>query len=90
MSLKEQAFQSGALNKQEIYAIRMLETGEANSAQQALALSVILKKLCRVYDVHFVPGEPDVSVFLAGRGFVGQEIMKLLRLDPTQLHNMKE
>ena len=90
MSLIPEAFRSIPLSKQEIYAIRSLEEGTADPYLQRLALATILKKLSRVYDVHFVPGEPDVSNFLAGRGFVGQEIMKLLRLDAAALREMKE
>lgn len=66
------------ITKQERTALKLLSTGEANQSQQLLALSVIVKKLSRAYDLAFVPGATDESAFLAGRGYVGQLITRLL------------
>lgn len=51
--------------------------GEATPDQQVLFLSVVLKKLSRAYDLTYIPGSFDESAFLAGRGFVGQQLIKL-------------
>lgn len=90
MSLVPQCFQTIQPTKQELYAVQALEKGEATPFHQRLALQFILTKLCRVYDVHFVPGEPDVSNFLEGRGFVGQEIFKILNINPSAIREMKD
>ena len=80
-----QAFRIPSLTVYEVQAIRALEVGEADAFQQRLALDCILKKLCRVYDVHFVPDCDRSSVFLEGRGFVGQNLLKFMRLQPEAL-----
>jgi len=81
-----EAFKVQALTNREAWAIRMLEEGTADPHNQRLALSAILTKLCRAYDCHFVPGAPDETAFLEGRGFVGQQITKVLRMDPNALN----
>jgi hypothetical protein len=90
VSLVPEAFKTPGITKREILAIRSLEDGTADPYLQRLALSCILKKLCRTYDPHFVPGKPDETNFLQGRGFVGQEIVKLLRIDAAALKEMKD
>ena len=80
-----QSFKIPSLTVQEVQAIRALEVGEATAYQQRLALDCILKKLCRVYDQHFVPSSDRETVFLEGRGFVGQNLLKFMRLQPEAL-----
>lgn len=79
-----------SLSKQEIYALQALEAGEANQGMQRIALQAILKKICRVYDCHFIPGSDRETVFMEGRGFVGQQILKHLRLDPSILNQLED
>ena len=90
MSIAPESFKTVSLSKEEMYAIRALEAGEADPYRQRMALSAILKKLCRTYDCHFVPDSDRQTVFLEGRGFVGQQILKVLRLDPNALREMEE
>jgi len=90
MSFSPESFKTVSLSKREMYCIRMLEAGEADSEAQRIALSAILKKLCRAYDCHFIPTSDRETVFLEGRGFVGQQILKILRLDPNALNALKE
>lgn len=85
-----EAFKSGALSVQEVYALQSLEEGNADEYTQKLALSVIVNKLCRTYDQHFVPGDKDSTNFLLGRAYPGQQIIKYLRLNPTQLIALEE
>lgn len=65
------------IDKQERVAIKSLFKGEATPDQQLLALSVIIKKLSRAFDLTYVPGSFDESSFLAGRGFVGQQLTRI-------------
>jgi|VirMetMinimDraft_7_1064189.scaffolds.fasta_scaffold04826_10 hypothetical protein len=88
MSLGEECFKASQLSKQEIYAIQELEAGTASSYNQNLALQAILKKICRVYDTHFLPGHPDATAFLEGRGYCGQQILKYMRLDPQLINKL--
>lgn len=90
MSIAPEAFKTVHLSKREMYAIRQLEAGEADSDTQRVALSAILKKICRTYDMHFVPECDRQTAFLEGRGFVGQTILKVMRLDPNELNAIKE
>lgn len=85
-----QCFKVTRLSKQEIYAIRSLESGTANAGTQRVALQAILKKICRTYDLHFIPESPTQTNFLEGRGFVGQQILKYLRLDPAIIHKLED
>lgn len=80
-----QAFKIPALTLPEVQAIRALEVGEADPYQQRLALDCMLKKLCRVYDTHFIPESDRQTAFLEGRGFVGQNLLKFMRLQPEAL-----
>lgn len=90
MSLVPEAFKSALLNAQEVYALQSLEEGTADVYAQRLALSAILNKLCRVYDQHYVPGDRESTTFLLGRAYPGQEIIKHLRINPTQLKALEE
>lgn len=88
MNIAPEAFKTEPLSNREMYAIRALEEGTADSVTQRTALSAILKKLCRTYDCHFVPESERETSFLEGRASVGQQIMKVLRLDPLALNAM--
>lgn len=61
-------------------SLQALATGAAEPEQQKRALDWIIKA-AMTYDETFVPGQADVSNFLAGRRNVGTQIVKLLRLD---------
>ena len=68
-------------------SIKALEAGTATPDQQKRALKVIVHDLSRTYDVAYrdgPAGERD-TCFALGRAFVGQEIVKLLKVTlPTQ------
>ena len=66
------------LDVQERRAIKALGTGSATTAQQQLALSVIVKKIARYGDTTFIPGSSDGSAFLAGRAYVGSSLVRLV------------
>lgn len=72
---------SEPISEQEIHALRALERGEASSNQQQLALRCILVKLSGCYDQPFVLGQADQTNFRAGRSYVGQQALKLLKSD---------
>lgn len=73
-------FQVPAVSKQEIQAIKALSTGEATEYQQMLALSLICNKLSRAQDNLFIPESDRESAFLSGRAFVGQQVLKYIKV----------
>lgn len=71
------------LDEAEVQSIKALSRGDATEHQQALALHVIVKKLARTHDLHYIPQSPDQTAFLNGRAFVGHRILKIIN-QPVQ------
>ena len=71
----------------EALAIKSLATGTANDIQQKLALRWIIEKVAMTYDQSFVPDDPNgrVAAFIEGRRSVGNQIVKLMRVDLNAL-----
>ena len=78
-------FNVAKVTKEEHRALRALRTGEATPGQQGMALALITNKISRTHDVLFVPGAADESAFLAGRAFVGSQVLKLLNIPVGKL-----
>ncbi len=72
--------------KHEHEAIKCLSKGTATEHQQMLALKYITSSVSRMNDLLFIPGCPDETVFLNGRAFVGQNILKLIKM-PIGIYN---
>lgn len=69
------------LQPHELAALQMTANPDENAEpeQQALAIRVIIEKLC-LYDIQPIQfGMPDETGFLNGRVFVGKEIFRQLR-----------
>ncbi len=69
------------LKAYELAALQMTANPEetASPEEQALAIRVIIEKLC-LYDIQPIQfGSPDETGFLNGRVFVGKEIFRQLR-----------
>lgn len=64
-------------------AIQALSRGQASAVQQKKALDWILNRACATYDFAYRPGgqegERDTTIAL-GRAFVGQQIVKLMKI----------
>lgn len=71
-------------------AIQALQRGDANADQQRRALDWIIHVGCATYQPTFHPGEPDASAFAEGRRFVGNAVIKLLKINTNVLLNAKE
>lgn len=87
---KAECFKCPDLVKEEHIALKELHKGTADEYQQRLALSVIVNKFSRAHDVLFIPGSSDQSVFLNGRAFVGQKILKYLNIPVGKLNEEKK
>ncbi len=76
-------------SRPEVESVKALNRGDAAPDQQRRALAAIVNKISRTHDIHYVPGDPQASAFIAGRGFVGAQILKILNLPVGALTNEK-
>ena len=84
-SQQPKPFDAGKLTEREHAAIKAVYAGEADEGQQRLCLRVITNKFSRAHDLLYSPGSFDETAFLAGRGFVGQQILHALKLPVGKL-----
>lgn len=68
----------------DVSAIQALQRGDATEHQQQRALRWIIESAAGTYQFHFYPGERETS-FALGRAFVGQQLVKLSKLDVSSL-----
>jgi hypothetical protein len=71
-----------------VKAIQMLCEGKADEEQQKRAFLWIINEASRAYDNPFRPGGLDgdrESCFAAGRSFVGQQLIKMTKIDLFKL-----
>lgn len=77
-----------AWDKADVGAFQALAKGEATSAQQQRALNWILYQAANVYDLEYRTDD-RAHAFVSGRRFVGLQIVKLLKLNLTNLPDKK-
>lgn len=65
-------------------AIQALVNGTAEPHQQQRALKWIIEQASGTYEFQFYPDDRQTS-FALGRGFVGQQIVKMTRMNLSQL-----
>lgn len=61
-------------------ALKALQSGTANAAQQQRALKWIIEALCGTYDLSWRPDSGRATSFAEGKRFVGMQIVKQLKL----------
>jgi hypothetical protein len=66
--------------------MQALARGDADEFQQRRALDWIIQKASGMYQFQFYPTDRETA-FALGRGFVGQQVVKLTKLN---LMNLKE
>lgn len=71
-------------NLADAVALQALYRGDADAFQQKRALNWIIEQAAGAYEFQFYPTDRETS-FSLGRAFVGQQIVKLLKIDPTTL-----
>ena len=84
------AFEPPEYNDAIIGALKSLASGVANEGQQRLALNWIIEKAAQTYDQPFRPGGQDGdrdTAFACGRMFVGQQIVKVMKLVAKNAHS---
>jgi hypothetical protein len=70
-------------------AIKALAAGNANEGQQKLALDWIIVTLCGTYDQPYRPGSERDTVFACAKQYVGQQIVKQMKLVSTKTDRTK-
>ncbi len=66
--------------KAEANAFKKLYEGTAQAHQQQAALKFLVDSLCRPHDVLYIPGDPETTAFINGRAWVGQKILKYIKV----------
>lgn len=67
--------------KSDAYALQALNRGDATVDQQRRALKWIIEQAAATYDMSYRPESQRDTDFALGRAFVGQQIVKLLKLN---------
>lgn len=79
-----------AYEKADVSAIQALAAGLASPEQQKRALDWIINQAAGTYDLAYRPGGEDGSrdtTFALGRVFVGQQVVKMLKLSLGMIAN---
>lgn len=67
-----------------VSAMQALVSGSADEHQQMLAMKWIIEQAAGTYEFQYYPSERDTA-FALGRAHVGQQIVKLLKLNTMTL-----
>ena len=70
-------------------SIQQLAAGDATPDQQKRALRFIVESLCGTYDMSYRPESDRDTCFAEGRRFVGNQIVKLTKIDLPALQRAK-
>lgn len=70
-----------------VAAVQALSLGTANEGQQKQALDWIIREVAGTYDQPYRPGVDGdrETAFACGRQFVGQQIVKVIKLKASRL-----
>lgn len=71
--------------KAQAVAIQMLAQGQATEGQQQMALDWIINECCKTYDMSYRPDNQKDQDFAEGKRYVGNEIIKLIKVKIGQL-----
>lgn len=70
-------------------ALQALQAGTADQWQQQRALKWIIEQAAGTYEAHFYPTDRETA-FSLGRCFVGQQVVKLLRVNVSTLRRAED
>ncbi len=76
----------------DVSAIQALMRGNANEQQQKRAIDWIIRSAADTYELTFIDHDEGgrASAFAAGKAFVGQQIVKISKLDLALLKQRQE
>lgn len=72
-------------NLREVAAIQALFRGEAEPEQQIYILDWIIQEACRTYDQSYRPNSQRDTDFAEGKRFVGNTLVKMIKLNMAHL-----
>lgn len=67
-----------------VAALQALQRGDASEHQQREILRWLIERAAGTYEFHYYPSQRDTD-FALGKAFVGQTVVKLLKLDLSKL-----
>lgn len=73
-----------------VYALKALQTGEATKDQQQVALDFLIKNLCGTYEMTYMPDSQRDSDFAEGKRWVGNQMIKLLKLTGEEIDAVRK
>ena len=73
----------------DVSAIQHLERGEASLEMQKRAFKWIITDACGTYDQSYREGDTHETAFAEGRRFVGNTLIKMLKLNPSKVRSKK-
>jgi hypothetical protein len=88
--MKNGAFKPPVYEAADVTAIQQLERGEAGPEMQKRALSWIINNAAKTYDMSYRPGDTHDTAFAEGKRYVGNEIVKMLKLDASKVRRNKD
>lgn len=66
-------------------AFQALARGEANQEQQTRALKWLIERAAATYELSYSPRSDRDTAFAEGRRFVGLQVVKMLKLNVSEL-----
>lgn len=87
---EQPCFKSRRPTKEEVQAFKAQYKGEATSRQQALVLDFVINALGRSHDLLYIPESPEQTAFINGRAFVGQKVLKMIKVPIGKLELLQE
>lgn len=73
-----------------VYALKALQTGDATKDQQQIALDFLIKNLCGTYEMTYMPDSQRDSDFAEGKRWVGNQMIKLLKLTGEEIDSARQ
>lgn len=83
--LENASWQPAGYELADVTAIQAIARGDASPDMQRRALDWIIKRACATYDFAYRPNSDRDTNLALGRQFAGQQIVKLLHLNPAGL-----
>lgn len=78
------------INEDQFFAIRALEEGKANEAQQKVALKAIAHNIAGLLQPSYDESNPTNTAFNEGRRWVGRFIFEVLGVAPASYFKPKQ
>lgn len=85
--MKFELWHPAPYDKADVVAIQAVQAGTASADQQKRALDWIIMRAAITYENGFRPDDPNgrLGANVDGRQYVGQQIIKLLKMDPNKI-----